>query len=62
MSKLSDILIDEGAKAIEAISTINKTLAFLALVVDKDMKLIGTITDGDIRRGLLKGKKIRIQC
>lgn len=35
-------LLDEGAKGI-------------ILVVDKERKLIGTITDGDIRRAILKG-------
>ncbi len=44
-------------------STINKAIQILdkfydlkiVLVVDNDSKLIGTITDGDVRRGLLKG-------
>ena len=44
-------------------STINKAIQILdkfydlkiVLVVDQDLKLIGTITDGDVRRGLLKG-------
>jgi len=58
MFKISDILLKDDSKAIEAIATINKTLEFIALVVDKDMKLIGTITDGDIRRGLLNGKRL----
>ena len=58
MFKISDLFINEDSKAIEAIAVINKTLEFLALVLDKDNKLIGTITDGDIRRGLLNGKTI----
>ena len=29
-----------------------------AIVADKDMMLLGTITDGDIRRGLLNGKTL----
>ncbi len=58
MFKPSDLFIDEDSKAIEAIAVINKTLAFLALVVDKNCKLIGTITDGDIRRGLLNRKTL----
>lgn len=39
----------------EAISTINNTGLGIALVSNSDEVLLGTITDGDIRRGLLKG-------
>jgi dTDP-glucose pyrophosphorylase len=39
----------------QAISNLNKGGIKIVLVVDKDTKLIGTISDGDIRRGLLKG-------
>jgi hypothetical protein len=27
-------------------------------VIDKDQKLVGSLTDGDIRRGLIKGLKL----
>ena len=37
------------------IKKLEKTALQIVLVVDKNNKLIGTITDGDIRRGLLKG-------
>ena len=39
----------------KALSIINNQRIQIALVIDKDNKLIGTITDGDIRRGFLKG-------
>lgn len=58
MDNLSEILVDFRSNAIDAIKAINKTKAYLALVIDKDMKLIGTITDGDIRRGLLNGQTL----
>ena len=58
MDNLSEILVDFRSNAIDAIKAINKTKAYLALVIDKDMKLIGTITDGDIRRGLLNGHSL----
>ena len=38
----------------EAIETIDKGVMQIALVVEND-RLLGTITDGDIRRGFLKG-------
>lgn len=39
----------------ETISVIDKNSSQIALVVDETDKLLGTVTDGDIRRGLLKG-------
>jgi dTDP-glucose pyrophosphorylase len=38
----------------EAIGVIDRGVAQIALVVDDDHRLLGTVTDGDIRRGLLK--------
>jgi len=58
MKKLSDILVNHNSDAIEALKAINKTKSFIALIIDENHKLIGTITDGDIRRGLLNGKKL----
>jgi len=39
----------------DAIMCIQDSPLHIAFVVDQNKKLIGTITDGDIRRGLLKG-------
>ena len=39
----------------EAIQNLNETSLQIALVVADDGTLIGTLTDGDIRRGLLRG-------
>lgn len=47
-------LIDSGASIREVIETIDRNSLQIALVVE-DNKLIGTVTDGDIRRGLLRG-------
>ena len=52
------IFVLKSAKAIEAIKAINNNDAHFALVVDNKQKLIGTVTDGDIRRGLLKGNSL----
>jgi signal-transduction protein with cAMP-binding, CBS, and nucleotidyltransferase domain len=38
----------------QALSIIDSGAMQIALVVDKDNKLLGTVTDGDIRRGLLR--------
>ena len=39
----------------ETMAVIDKSALQIALVVDPDDRLLGTVTDGDIRRGLLKG-------
>lgn len=49
-------LINEQAKVIEALSLLDKLGADAILfVVNKDYILLGSMTDGDIRRGLIKG-------
>ena len=49
-----DIKIKDAIKKMTG-SVENKFIAGLAIVVDEENKLIGVVTDGDIRRGLLKG-------
>lgn len=41
---------------LEVLKIIDVNARQIALVVDQDDRLLGTVTDGDIRRGLLKGK------
>ena len=52
--KPNDNTIKLDAKIIEAIKLLNEIKIKLVLLVDKNNKLVGTITDGDIRRALLK--------
>jgi dTDP-glucose pyrophosphorylase len=55
MKLLSDIKLSNTSTIKEALAIIDKGSMQIAIVVDDDDKLIGTLTDGDIRRGLLKG-------
>jgi dTDP-glucose pyrophosphorylase len=49
-------LIDEGATLMEGLARLNVLASDTILfVVDKDERLVGSLTDGDVRRGLLKG-------
>ena len=48
-------LVSETATLLEAITNLNLTTLQIVLVVSSSNKLIGTITDGDIRRALLRG-------
>lgn len=55
MNNLTKILIKEKAKIIDALKLINENAKGTAVVVNEENKLKGTLTDGDIRRALLKG-------
>lgn len=53
-----DILISEAASIKDAIKKLDKTAEKVLLVTDKDNQLLGTITDGDVRRYILKGRQL----
>jgi dTDP-glucose pyrophosphorylase/predicted transcriptional regulator len=55
MKNIEKILINKSASIREVLALIDANAMQIALVVDEGKKLIGTITDGDVRRGLLKG-------
>lgn len=50
-----NVLLEPSATILEALDIINKEALRVALVVDKNHSLVGVVTDGDIRRGLLSG-------
>jgi dTDP-glucose pyrophosphorylase len=52
-------LITPDATIGNAIEVITRVAVQVALVVDADRRLLGVITDGDIRRGLLKGVSLK---
>ena len=54
-NKVSDLFLSPDDEIEKALTIINNQKIQIALVVDNKNKLIGTITDGDIRRGLLNG-------
>ncbi|WNL27659.1 nucleotidyltransferase family protein [Arcobacter cryaerophilus gv. pseudocryaerophilus] len=55
MKSINNIKLKQNATIKEALAIIDKAAMQIALIIDENDKLIGTITDGDIRRGLLKG-------
>lgn len=55
-----DALISPSNTLQKAIHTIDKGRAQIALVVDQNYQLLGTVTDGDIRRALLKEASMEI--
>jgi len=58
MYNVSLISIGPFATALEALKVIDSGAAQIALVVDEQRGLLGTLTDGDIRRGLLHGETL----
>lgn len=55
MKSIKDLKLHINATIKEALLLIDKTAMQIALIVDENDKLLGTLTDGDIRRGLIKG-------
>lgn len=54
MENIKNIKLRENSTIKEALQIINQGAIQIALVVDENDRLVGTLTDGDIRRGLLK--------
>ena len=55
MKNIEVIKLKQNATIKEALEIIDSGAMQIALVVDDNDKLIGTLTDGDIRRGILRG-------
>jgi len=55
MKNIENIKLNTNSTIKEALEIIDSGAMKIALVLDSDNKLLGTISDGDIRRGLLKG-------
>ncbi|QPH96110.1 nucleotidyltransferase family protein [Campylobacter concisus] len=55
MKNIENIKLKQNATIKEALGIIDSGAMQIALVVDDNDKLIGTLTDGDIRRGILRG-------
>lgn len=58
MKSWESILIAPDMSLLDAIARIDAAATQMALVVDADRRLLGTLTDGDIRRGLLAGVQL----
>ncbi|SFB47861.1 perosamine synthetase [Cohnella sp. OV330] len=54
--KLNHMICNEHNSLLEALRSINENMKSTVFIVDDASKLVGVITDGDIRRALLAGK------
>ena len=59
--QLENLVITENSKLRNALELLEKSGKKLIIVIDKDSTVTGVITDGDIRRGLLKGISLDIE-
>ena len=55
-----DITIGPDASVHQAWEVIDRGTMQIALVIDRDCHLLGTVTDGDIRRAVLHGKGLEV--
>lgn len=55
MKSIETIKLKQNATIKEALKVIDNGSMQIALVVDDENRLLGTLTDGDVRRGILKG-------
>lgn len=60
MNRWKEIVVTENQTLLETMKIIDKTSLQFAVVVDKDHHLLGTVTDGDIRRGILRGEGLEV--
>jgi len=60
-AKLRTILISSDTTLKESMQKLNDTAEQILFVIDKDDKLLGTVTDGDIRRGLINGVEFSVK-
>ena len=58
MKKIKNFIINKKEKTSKALKLINKNRTKICFVVDENNKLIGSVTDGDIRRQLLNNSSI----
>jgi dTDP-glucose pyrophosphorylase/predicted transcriptional regulator len=54
MHEWQSILVNPGAKLEDAIAVLDREGLRIVLVVDGERRLLGTLTDGDVRRALLR--------
>ena len=60
MTNLELFLISPGSSIHQAIACIDSNAKGIALIVERDRKLIATVTDGDIRRAILAGMDLSL--
>jgi dTDP-glucose pyrophosphorylase len=58
MQTVKDLLVRSDTSLLQALGQIEQGATQIALVVDETGRLLGTVTDGDVRRGILRGVRL----
>jgi len=58
-AQLEKILIRPETSILDTLKVIDDAALEIALVVDENSRLVGTVTDGDIRRGIIRGASLQ---
>lgn len=61
IKQFSSILINKNSTVKDALKQLDKTAEKILFVVDENNKLVGSLTDGDIRRWILKDEPLNAQ-
>ena len=56
-NKFNEFILEENQNIFDAVKKINKNGKRFLAITSKKNKFLGTLTDADIRRGLIKGIK-----
>ena len=60
IKNIKKIIIQENNNVIHAIKRLNKNDIKILFVVNQNNQILGSITDGDIRRSFLKNKNLKL--
>lgn len=60
MEKCQQIIVPKNYTLLETMQVIDTSSLQFAVVVDDEQHLLGTVTDGDIRRGILRGEGLDV--
>lgn len=60
-TKLQSLLIPTHTTVKQVMQKMNETAGKILFVVDREEHLLGTVTDGDIRRGIINGKPLTVE-
>ena len=53
--RVADVMVAEGASLRDVLELLTRTGKQIALIADPDRKLVGLVTDGDLRKAILRG-------
>ena len=62
IKNIKNNILNDNSSVADAIKILQESRYKTVIIVSKDLKVLGTITDGDIRRGLLIGMSLSGKC